>query len=246
MNMMKKTFCFLCVICCGLTILAYFQKNRFPPEAQIISELNQEPLQAETEAKPFKVAVNNVTYTITPQHTYELRGMVVSYLNSFSFLDYFHEQWQDYLNPKDVCVIWGENLRDKIYGNMTFKTQSWACSYRWPNSEVGSLFQRNQLSNNHLLTDNKILARRMKDVRKGDQIYLTGYLVTYSHDQGFRRGTSTTREDTGSGACETVWVTDFQILKKANRRWRGIFSFSLAGVAVFGLGMVFSKRDRFS
>jgi len=52
----------------------------------------------------------------------------------------------------------------------------------------------------------------------GDQIYFKGYLAEYAHsNRTFTRGTSTSRTDTGNGACETVYVEDYQILRQANR-----------------------------
>jgi hypothetical protein len=39
----------------------------------------------------------------------------------------------------------------------------------------------------------------------------------------FFRGTSTVRTDTGNGACETIYVSEFQILKKANTRVRAVY-----------------------
>ena len=69
----------------------------------------------------------------------------------------------------------------------------------------------------------KKLSRRILKVRPGDQIYFKGYLVNYSQPANqFFRGTSTVRDDTGNGACETVFVTDFKILKRANPVWRAV------------------------
>jgi hypothetical protein len=42
------------------------------------------------------------------------------------------------------------------------------------------------------------------------------------------RGTSTTRKDTGGQACETVYVTEFEVLKRANPGWRTVLPASLA------------------
>ena len=57
----------------------------------------------------------------------------------------------------------------------------------------------------------------------GDQVRLTGDLASYSHDAGFAftRGTSTVREDTGNGACETVFVRGVDVLARAPQwpRW---------------------------
>ena len=49
---------------------------------------------------------------------------------------------------------------------------------------------------------------------------------------GFFRGTSTTREDTGNGACETVYLTEFEVVKKANPKLRRFFAFAK------GLGII--------
>jgi len=59
---------------------------------------------------------------------------------------------------------------------------------------------------------------------EGDQIYLKGYLVRYAHDD-FQRGSSVTRNDAGNGACETIYLTDFKIIKEANAFWRLIYSY---------------------
>ena len=65
---------------------------------------------------------------------------------------------------------------------------------------------------------------------------LRGQLVSYSHNAGFAftRGTSTTRDDTGDGACETVFVRQLDLLRSAAPwprwlRWMG------ATLLVFGL-----------
>jgi hypothetical protein len=42
----------------------------------------------------------------------------------------------------------------------------------------------------------------------------------------FHRGTSTNRIDTGNGACETIYVEDYQILKTGNPFWRVTFTIS--------------------
>lgn len=64
------------------------------------------------------------------------------------------------------------------------------------------------VSNDHLLTGQPRLARRLSNVQVGDQNCLTGQLVSYSHNAGFAftRGTSTTRGETGNGACKTLFV----------------------------------------
>ena len=56
--------------------------------------------------------------------------------------------------------------------------------------------------------------------RIGEQLRGRGWLASYSNDDGFRRGTGTTRDDTGNGACGTTHVKDFRVLRSMDYGWR--------------------------
>ncbi|MCC5845262.1 MAG: hypothetical protein JJU05_13520 [Verrucomicrobia bacterium] len=49
-------------------------------------------------------------------------------------------------------------------------------------------------------------------LEKGQRVRLGGYLVNVLHENGTTWRTSTTRDDTGAGACEIVLVTRLEIL----------------------------------
>ena len=67
----------------------------------------------------------------------------------------------------------------------------------------------------------------------GDQIYAKGYLVNYSHSGGrFTRNSSATRDDKGNGACEIIFVTEYQILKHGSTVWRGLPAVSVSGFPI--------------
>ncbi len=97
----------------------------------------------------------------------------------------------------------------------------------------------NQLSNNHLLSDNEDIRDRVQKIRIGDQIRVQGYLASYESPGGLR-GTSTTRTDTGDGACETIYVERFEILRAATSFWRLSMWTSLA-VLLAGLFLFFTR-----
>jgi hypothetical protein len=61
-------------------------------------------------------------------------------------------------------------------------------------------------ANMHLVPADDAVAKRLKSVRKGDIVSLSGYLIAVEGDDGFRWRSSLTREDTGNGACELIWV----------------------------------------
>jgi hypothetical protein len=51
----------------------------------------------------------------------------------------------------------------------------------------------------------------------------------YSHNHGFpfKRGTSTVRTDGGNGACETVYLEDFEILRRGGGPWHLLVKIAL-------------------
>jgi hypothetical protein len=222
----------------GLLLMAwsFMHKDKLPePEFYQLRQLG-EPRQSRLQKRPFEVRSGDQTYRIDPKFDYELSGVVVSYHDADSISDIYHDSlWSDYLNLRDLCVIWGDNVSNGVYRDMHFNNTTWTCWAHWPDRATGARFDISQLSNNHLLTDQDHVKRQIMEAEPGDQIRLRGYLASYSNlGNGFSRGTSVTRTDRGNGACETVYVTDFEVVAKANRGWRRLFRFA-AGLAVISL-----------
>lgn len=223
------------VLLAGLVLLflCILFRNRWPADGGLRPEVFQDPAQ-ETQGvpPPFDVSQKGYTYTVYPQFSYELWGMVVSSHYAESFLDYAHEMWKDYLNIKDLCVIWGKNLETGAFREIKFWSRDFTCYYSWPDQEIGRQFSQSHISNNHLITEDALLRKLIKSVKRGDQVRLKGWLAKYGHKGSQAvRGTSTTRQDTGGQACETVYVTEFEVLKRANPGWRSAFPVSLALIA---------------
>lgn len=226
----------------ALAVWSYTEKDRFPPAAFYDLSRLDEPRQTPTDAKPFRVEANGIDYTINPQFDYALDGVVVSLHDSDSIADIYHfKDWKDFINIRDLCVVWGENVATGAFRDMHYKNSTWTCWISGKDRESAGRFVWNQLSNNHVLVHDEYLHDAVKSAEIGDQIHLRGKLASYSHDGGFRRGTSTTRDDTGNGACETIYVEDFEIVRKSNPGWR--LTFALAGaltaIAFIGLSILF-------
>lgn len=211
------------LLCGGLVLLgvSVWKKDELPLAGRVQQALLQEPVQSATRQAPFQAKVGDVTYDINPLYSYELHGLVVSRHDSEAWWDYIHKAWNDQLNVADLCVVWGNNIRNDAYQALSFSSGQFVCYVESKSSEDFAKFDATALSNNHLLTANPRLAKRIKDVRLGDQVRFTGYLAEYSHTQGlpFKRGTSTVRTDSGNGACETVFVEDFEILRRGGGPW---------------------------
>lgn len=228
----------------ALTLAAsYFYKDKLPdPEYYDLEQLDS-PRQKPTADPSFTTQVNGQEYTITPRFDYELDGVIVSSHNADAFGDiWHHKRWKDFINLRDICVIWGNNVETGVYRNMEFSNDSWTCWASWQDQETGSVFKMNALSNNHLLTDDDAIKSALMSAEAGDHIRLKGVLSEYTNKAaGFHRGTSTIREDTGNGACETIYVDQFEIINKANHKSRRLFALAkwLTLISAIGFSVMF-------
>ena len=209
--------------------------GRLPEPQRLVPDLRQEPVQRATRKAPFTTTVGGVEYKIAPQYDYELRGLVVSQHHADAWWDWVHAAFDDHLNVMDLCVVWGDNAASGVYRDVSFRNGQWTCEFSIPSQLVYQAFKQHQISNNHLLVDSPQLTRRIKRLRVGDQVLLKGYLAEYRHNsqgRAFFRGTSTTRTDTGNGACETLYVTEAQVLRSAPASGRRLFWTGALGVLI--------------
>jgi hypothetical protein len=192
-----------------------YLRQLMPDYQTVLPSTLNEPAQTNTAKAPFKVKVKGVEYTIKPVADYEIIGVVVSHHDTAAFWDYIHAESNDHINVADLCIVWGNNLKSNNYKQLRYSNGQFTCNVSTKSSEVWSAFDPNALSNSHLLTDEIGIAKRIRKFKVGDQVRVKGYLAIYSHNTGmaFERGTSTVRTDTGNGACETIFVSDVELLK---------------------------------
>lgn len=235
-------YCFLFSIL--FYLICVYVETKFPDADFYDKSVLKNPVQYKTDKKPFFVKEGGINYFINPKYEYSLEGVVVSFHNTHAWWDVYHKSsWKDYINIKDLCVIWGANVSSEIYKKIHFSSGSWTCYVQWDDYETGRIFSMSSLSNNHILSSSKSIKKLLKDVSIGDHIKFNGYLSEYSHDQGFFRGTSVTRFDTGNGACETVFLSDFEIIKKAHPfafYLKSLFGYFIF-ISIFGMIFAFLK-----
>ena len=241
---LEKFFKWATLCCLLITLASYYYKDQMPSPGFYETFYLQTPAQNPTSEVAFTTEVNGQQYIIEPLFDYELNGVVVSYHDADVITDnWHHDKWKDFINLRDLCVIWGSNVDTGVYLDMSFSNDSWTCWAYWPDSATGNRFSKSELSNNHLLVDNPLIKKTLMSAEPGDQIRLKGVLASYRNPgNNFYRGTSTVRTDTGNGACETIYVNDFEIIKKANGRIRSLWEVSswLTGIAFIGFCVFFA------
>lgn len=166
-----------------------------------LTDINKEPIQESTR----KTAFNFGEYEITPKYEYALKAKVLGKeryrLDKESDLSFF-----------DLALGWKamsklENL-EKI---KITQSNRW---YRW---RIDSFFiSRNEIEHNsantHIIHANDFVLSKLKKINIHDDIELYGYLVSVTDEnKRWRWNSSTTRKDTGAGACEVFYVEEIVI-----------------------------------
>lgn len=200
-------------------MLAWWNRNNLPQDLTILPATREEPRQTGTDEKPFDTVFNGVNYRIEPEFAYDLTGLVVSYRHHEGN-SRMHRRARDHLNMLDVCVVWGDNAGDPALQKIDFWNGIFTCNAKTNDRDAWNAFDMHQLSNNHLISDDESVRKQVRRIAIGDQVRVRGFLAAYGNEPGAKRGTSTTRLDSGDGACETVYVEQFQILKPVFSAWR--------------------------
>lgn len=221
-------------------LVAFWNRNDLPGNIDFVTQITNEPRQVRTRERPFDVRFNDVDYRVEPEFDYDITGMVVSYRHHNEDNSRMHALANDHLNMLDICVIWGDNTANERLDKISFWNGLFTCNVKTRDQKAWDAFDMNQLSNNHLLSDDDFVRRQVRKIRIGDQVRVRGYLASYATEGGSVRGTSTTRTDTGDGACETIYVAKFDIVQPATSYWRIAMWASLALLA-FGLAIYFRK-----
>jgi len=223
-------------------LVSFWNRNDLPRDIEFQPEVLDEPRQLATKTRPFDAAFKGVDYLVEPEYEYDLAGMVVSFRHHDGN-SRMHFRANDHLNMLDVCVVWGDSATSKLLHKIKFWNGIFTCNVKTRDQAAWDAFSMYQLSNNHLISDDKYIRGKVKDIRVGDQIRVRGYLASYSNENGGKRGTSTTRTDTGDGACETLFVEKFEIIGPATSFWRISMWISLAILAI-GLFVHFKRPYR--
>ncbi len=62
-----------------------------------------------------------------------------------------------------------------------------------------------------MIPSSDAIARRLKAVKAGDIVQIRGYLVQVAAQDGWSWRSSLTRDDTGGGACELIFVQSLDV-----------------------------------
>jgi hypothetical protein len=111
------------------------------------------------------------------------------------------------LSPTDLALGWGAMRDDAVLAQLDVRQSARWFTYRWrgaPSLPADDVVR--SAANMHMIPANRLVATTLRGVRAGDRVRIDGWLVEADAGDGWRWRSSLTREDTGSGACEVVFV----------------------------------------
>ena len=110
------------------------------------------------------------------------------------------------LAPMDLALGWGRMSDSQVLSQIEIGQGN--RFYHWhvdhfpiPRREI-----EQSSANMHMIPADETARRELEHVRAGEVIHLQGFLVDASRPNGWRWHTSMSRDDTGDGACELVYV----------------------------------------
>ena len=96
-------------------------------------------------------------------------GMAVSY-RQHDGSSRMHRAANDHLNVADLCVVWGDTATSPHLSEIEFWNGDFTCNFETSDSAAWESIRPEQISNNHLISNDDAIRDRVVDVRIGDQV----------------------------------------------------------------------------
>ncbi len=171
-------------------------------------DLTRDPVQSDATGQPLPVIeIGGRQIFLWAKAQYSITGQLASknrYTNGF----------MSDLSPWDYALAWGHV--GTYIDQLRFKQMVRFCLFQPKKDAVVDIdYVNTHMSNNHLIPATKNIRRALALAKKGDILKLDGYLVNVEAGKKGKTvatwNTSTTRTDTGNGACEIIYVTRLRI-----------------------------------
>ena len=149
-------------------------------------------------------------YTYYPRANFQIEARVLSVSK------YYFDQ-EARISPVDFALGWGQMSDESILQHIDIWQESrW---YKWESKlmPIAKSEIIDSSANMHMIPDNEVVAAELKKVRNGDLVNIQGYLVDVHKNTGWKWKTSTSRSDTGAGACEIIYVKRIEIINPYER-----------------------------
>lgn len=161
---------------------------------------------------PGVLAPDDPAQAACESRSWDVNGYKVTALASFSMkarvlsTERYHFDREADLVPEDVAFGWGQmsdrRVLEKLDISQSGRWYHWSCQeFPIPRGDIET-----HSANMHLIPADVDVRHTILDLRPGQVVSLEGFLVRVDSSNGWHWISSLTRDDTGAGACELVYV----------------------------------------
>ncbi len=165
--------------------------------------IQKEPIQKKVKQGTSAIKVGD--YVITPIAEFQVAARVLS-------VKHYRTGPEADLSPVDLAVGWGPMANDSVLDAIDIKQRNrfyywWTDNFPIPRKDIET-----NSANMHFIPATSEVGVKLEQISKDDKVKFKGYLVKIEKNDGWRWVSSTTRSDTGYGACEVILLDDISLL----------------------------------
>lgn len=151
-----------------------------------------------------------------PQPPWQVHGYTLKPLANFSAsarllsVAWYRTGRESDLSPVDMGIGWGQMSDSRHINALQWSHGGRFLNYRFDEKgpPIAQALLDRQIANLHVIPANSVVLKRIESLAAGSRVALAGVLVRAEAKDGWYWQSSLTREDTGAGACELIWLTD--------------------------------------
>jgi hypothetical protein len=191
-----KLFLFLALISYGA--YQHFSQQPILHGNGIIA--SQQPAQHSTSQANF--TLNG--YKITPLESFQIEARVLA-------AEHYSLGREADLSPVDLALGWGKMSDEAILKGIKISQSNRFYYWRVDEFPIPRREIETQSANMHMIPADDQIEKILKSIRPGQMVKLSGDLVQVNASDGWHWKSSLTREDTGAGACEIIYVKTISV-----------------------------------
>lgn len=202
---MKRHYLFWVLILCFLLFSCFGPSPNVTDTSMEIIDPTLDPIQINlSNAEPIHLEAKKLDAVLFPKAEYKIRAIVVSKKK------YTSGDWTINISNWDLALAWGLLAENDNYKEIDFSQRGRWYYFNVDADDPVSLDEVYKNSaNTHIIHATPNIKYAVSKIRKGDIVYLEGYLVYVSGTYKGRDiwwNSSLSRTDRGDGACEILYL----------------------------------------
>ncbi len=160
--------------------------------------IEQPPIQKEFDRGRTPIPAGD--FWLTPVADFEIEAKVLGRRN-------YRLGQEARLSPMDLAVGWGPMSDQEVLEDISVSQSGRFGRWSAPHLPLSTDEINHSFANIHIIPAGAEIAADLDRIDADEPIRMSGYLVDVHKENGWRWDTSTSRTDTGDGACEILLVT---------------------------------------